>query len=163
MSTRRFPVRKRIRLPLPVYKQEHAFFITVSTHDKHPWFKSYPQLCNTAVQVIRDLSIPLRITIYAWCIMPDHLHLLLQGSEIIEFVRQFKGKMTPKARALEPGKRLWQRSFFDHALRKEESLSDVACYIWENPVRADLVEDPIGYQWSGSEVWPDWKEFYGRG
>jgi len=54
--------------------------------------------------------------------MPDHVHFLLQGKGIVDFIRQFKGKLTPQARAVEPGRKLWQRSFFDHALRKEESL-----------------------------------------
>ncbi len=71
--------------------------------------------------------------------------------------------LTPQARAVERGRKLWQRSFFDHALRKEESLTDVACYIWENPVRAKIVEEPIDYAWSGSEVWTNWRSFYGRG
>ena len=95
--------------------------------------------------------------------MPDHVHFLLQGKGIVDFIRQFKGKLTPQARAVEFGRKLWQRSFYDHALRKEESLTDVACYIWENPVRAKIVEEPIDYAWSGSEVWTNWRSFYGRG
>jgi len=159
----RFPTRKRIRLPLSVYKQGHGFFITISTHHKHPWFRLHPELCEGAVQLVRDLALALRVKVYAWCIMPDHIHFLLQDGEPISFIRLFKGKMTPAARAVEPERRLWQRSFYDHALRKQESISNVACYIWENPVRGAIVKEPIEYSWSGSEVWPDWREFYGRG
>ena len=79
------------------------------------------------------------------------------GQGIVDFVQQFKGKMTPPARAIESGRKLWQRSFYDHALRKEESLNDVARYIWENPVRAGIVATAVDYAWSGSEVWPDWR------
>ena len=95
--------------------------------------------------------------------MPDHVHLLLQDQEVVDFVRLFKGKMTPRARKIEPERRLWQRSFFDHALRKEQSLTDIACYIWENPVRAAMADEPEEYPWSGSEVWPNWRKLYGRG
>jgi REP element-mobilizing transposase RayT len=158
-----FPTRKKIRLPLPVYHQGHAFFITIATYDKHPWFRVYPQLGDEAVQIVGNLASDLGIMIYAWCMMPDHVHFLMQGFEVIEFVRLFKGGMTPRARAVEPKRRLWQRSFFDHAVRKEESLSDIACYIWENPVRAGIVPNPTEYLWSGSEVWPNWRGFYGRG
>ena len=152
----RFPVRKRIRLPLSAYSQRYAFFITLTTHRKHPWFALHPQLCDMAIQILLDLESVRGSTIYAWCIMPDHIHLLLQDTQLVDFVRIFKGKMTPKARKIKPAKRLWQRSFFDHALRKEESLVDVACYIWENPVRATLVESPKEYPWSGSQVWLEW-------
>ncbi|MEJ2430336.1 MAG: transposase [Deltaproteobacteria bacterium] len=159
----RFPVRKRIRLPLSVYSQRNAFFITLTTHSKYPWFALHPRLCDMPIQILVELQSVRGSTIYAWCIMPDHIHLLLQDTQLVDFVRIFKGRMTPKARKIKPAKRLWQRSFFDHALRKEESLVDVACYIWENPVRATLVESPKEYQWSGSQVWLEWREFYGRG
>ena len=127
----RFPVRKKIRLPHQVYSQGHAFFITITTHLKHPWFRLHPKLSQTAIQIIRQLGSLRHAAIYSWCIMPDHVHLLLQDQEVVDFVRLFKGKMTPRARMIEPERRLWQRSFFDHALRKEESLTDITCYIWE--------------------------------
>jgi REP element-mobilizing transposase RayT len=159
----RFPVRKRFRLPLPVYSQGNAFFITITTHLKHAWFHLHPKLSQTAIQIIRQLASLRHAAVYSWCIMPDHVHLLLQDQEVVDFVRLFKGKMTPMARKIEPKRRLWQRSFFDHALRKEESLTDIACYIWENPVRAAMADEPEKYPWSGSEVWPDWRRIYGRG
>ena len=162
-SMERFAVRKKIRLPLLVYSLGHPFFITVTTHRKHPWFALHPRLCKAAIQILRDLASVRETSIYAWCIMPGHAHLLLQDDEVVEFIRMFKGRMTPAARKIESDRRFWQRSFFDHALRKEESLSDVACYIWENPVRATLVESPREYPWSGSEVWPEWRRFYERG
>ena len=159
----RFPIRKRIRLPLPVYSQGNAFFITITTHLKHPWFQLHPKLSQEAIQIIRQLASLRHAAVYSWCIMPDHVHLLLQDQEVVDFVRLFKGKMTPKARKIEAERRLWQRSFFDHALRKEESLTNIACYIWENPVRAGMVDKPEKYPFSGSEVWPDWRKIYGRG
>ena len=36
----------------------------------------------------------------------------------------------------------WQRDFFDHRLRHNESLNEKADYILMNPVRASLVTDP---------------------
>ena len=36
---------------------------------------------------------------------------------------------------------LWQRNFFDHVIRKEESLIRVAEYILQNPVRKGIVPD----------------------
>jgi len=157
----RLPSRKKIRLSPSAYQKGHAFFITIATYDKHPWFLLYPDLCTSAIEVMRRLAPAQETTLYAWCFMPDHLHVLLTGSDVVEFIRRFKGTMTRKARAIEPGRRLWQRSFFDHALRKEESLVDVARYIWENPVRASMVKDPRDHSWTGSDAWPHWQEFYG--
>jgi len=39
----------------------------------------------------------------------------------------------------------WQRDFFDHRLRWEESYTEKAHYIRQNPVRKDLVKEPA--QW----------------
>ena len=72
--------------------------------------------------------------------MPDHIHLLLQDNNVMEVVRLLKGRLTPGARRLEPGRALWQRSFYDHAPRQVESLTDVAFYIWQNPVRAGITD-----------------------
>jgi putative transposase len=136
------------------------FLLRSQTHQKHPWFSRHDRLCASAIALMQDVANANRIKNYAWSIMPDHIHLLIQGNDIIGFVRLFKGKLTPVARFINPRRPLWQRSFFDHALRKEESISDVACYIWENPVRAGIADKPTDYSWSGSEVWPDWKRFY---
>ncbi|MEE9495391.1 MAG: transposase [Desulfobacterales bacterium] len=160
---KRFPVRKKIRLPQIVYKQSHAFFITIGTHNKYPWFRLYPDLNNMAIQLIRELAPALKMKIYAWCVMPEHIHILIHGNNLIELVRLFKGKMIPIARKIEPARKLWQRSFYDHVLRKEEALHEIAMYIWENPIRANIVNSPADYQWSGSEEWPNWRNFYGRG
>jgi len=48
--------------------------------------------------------------------------------------------------------RLWQRGFYDHALRKEEDVQKVAEYIVNNPVRMGLVEDWRNYRFS----WHKW-------
>jgi REP element-mobilizing transposase RayT len=95
--------------------------------------------------------------------MPDHIHLLVHDKDAVEFVRLLKGRLTPEARRLEAGRALWQRSFYDHALRWEESLPDVALYIWQNPVRAGIVDCACDYPWSGSMVWPDWKVMLSAG
>ena len=162
-AMKRFPVRKKIRLPKIAYQQGHTFFITIGTYIKYPCFRLYPSLNDVVVQHMRELALSHKTKIYAWCIMPDHIHILMHGNHAIEFVRLIKGKMTPIARKVQPDRRLWQRSFYDHALRKEESLSKIALYIWENPVRKGIVENSNDYTWSGSEVWPNWRNFYGRG
>ena len=157
------PVRKKIRLSPSAYRQGHGFSVTIGTHRRYPWFSLHPGLADSGVQLLRHMGASRGTEVYAWCFMPDHLHLLLQDKDVVDFVRLFKGRMTPKAFAQEPGRRLWQRSFYDHALREEESLRDLALYIFENPVRAGIVENPTKYAWSGSEVWPDWRDFCGRG
>ena len=56
---------------------------------------------------------------------------------------------------------LWQRSYYDRVLRKEETLKEVAWYIMNNPVRKGLVDDYRSYAFLGSLL-IDIKEFDGR-
>ena len=165
--TTRFPVRRIIRLSHAAYQGSRGFFSTVVTHRRYPWFLMHSGLADQVAEIISSMGERPDTHLYAWCVMPDHVHMLIQAPDVIGFVRLVKGRATPCARRYEDGRRLWQRSFFDHALRGDESALVVAQYVFENPVRGGLVETPADYVWSGSSVWPDWRERYravdGRG
>jgi putative transposase len=69
-------------------------------------------------------------------LMPDHLHLLIgiDGSTpLSDLIRDFK-RITARRTAVR-----WQRNYFDHRVRKDESLAEKADYILNNPVRAGFV------------------------
>jgi len=153
------PQRKTIRLQRQVYLMNEGFSVTIATSQRYPWFGTHHVLADSAVSLLIHLASQRETALYAWCVMPDHVHLLLQDRDIVEFVRLFKGRMTTRSRALEPSRVLWQRSFYDHSLRKEESLTTIAVYIWGNPVRAGIVDHASCYRWSGSLVWPGWRQF----
>lgn len=146
-----------------MYRDGHPFLITIGTHDRIPWFSRYPELAARFVSIIQDAAQQRGTQLFAWCLMPDHLHSLMIDADVIEYVRLIKGRATPVARRLDRSRRLWQRSFHDHALRKAESLETVSSYIWENPLRAGIVGAPEDYPWSGSNVWPDWRSLYKGG
>jgi putative transposase len=89
---------------------------------------------------------------YAYCVMPDHLHLLLAPSprcSIVDFVACLKSRLT---RALwDRGCKgiIWQRSFYDHFLRRDEDLSTLVACGLNNPVRVGLVQEAKEYALSG--------------
>jgi REP-associated tyrosine transposase len=69
-------------------------------------------------------------------LMPDHVHFLVRFSTetgIRRMVQKWKRYTATKAGVD------WQRDFFDHRLRSDESLDEKAAYIRANPVRAGLV------------------------
>ena len=88
----------------------------------------------------------------AYCFMPDHLHMMVQGqndlSDLIKFVRRFK-QMIGYHYKRTTGESLWQQSFFDRVLRGDDDLRIVAEYVFTNPVKAGLVEEPGEYGLSG--------------
>ena len=67
--------------------------------------------------------------------MPDHLHALIsidRDASLSATVGNLK-RATSKFSSIE-----WQRNFFDHRLRGDESFEEKAAYIRNNPVRAGL-------------------------
>ena len=152
---------KKIRLPLGVYKQQdRVVFVTIATADRQKGFAEYPKLADDATPLLLETCRERAASLFAWCIMPDHVHLRVGDENIISFVRAFKGRMTPKARAISPSRKRWQRSFYDHIWRNTESVVDIAGYIFENPVRSGWVVLPHQYPFVGSEVWPNWRASY---
>jgi REP element-mobilizing transposase RayT len=151
------PTRKRIRLANCVYRQDHAFSITIATNGRYPWFRVYQRLAAMVVELLLDSAKTRESVLYAWCVMPDHIHILLQDRDVLEYVRLLKGRLTVEARRLESNRVLWQRSLYDHALREAESLLSVALHIWQNPVRAGIIDYASGYPWSGFLFWPEWR------
>ncbi len=84
--------------------------------------------------------------------MPDHLHVLLQGDKpnasLPDFVRNFKQRSAYAFRQ-HAGDPPWQRSYYDHVLRKDENIREIARYIFENPVRKGLIGDFREFPFSG--------------
>ena len=84
--------------------------------------------------------------------MPDHVHILIEGkrpdSSLPVFVRDFKQRSSYVFRQ-RYGKALWQRSYYDHVLRTDEDIRDVARYLFENPVRKGMLEDFRQFPFSG--------------
>jgi len=90
-------------------------------------------------------------SLHAYCLMPDHCHLLVSshdGSCLQDFVRHFK-QLSGYRYKREHGAQLWQISYHDHVLRKDEDLLAAARYIWDNPVRAGFVLNRTEYPFSG--------------
>jgi putative transposase len=82
-------------------------------------------------------------TTWAFVVMPDHLHWLVELSDVdlSRLVLRVKScSAIAVNRALGQSGRLWQKGFHDHALRKDEDLRAVARYVVANPLRAGLVE-----------------------
>lgn len=119
-----------------------------------------PQNAEWIIDEARREAAVRRIAIYAYCVMPDHLHMLVRGTEstsdLLLFVKVFK-KKTAFEFENRFGEALWQKKYYDHLVRPKDSVEGVARYIWMNPVRAGICARPQDYPFLGSMV-EDWKE-----
>ena len=94
-----------------------------------------------------------------WIIMPNHVHLIIiidadgrgtarrapTGEQfgkptigtIPTIIRSFKSAVTKRINELRglPGMPLWQRNFYDHIIRNENSMNEIREYIGRNPMQ----------------------------
>ncbi len=83
----------------------------------------------------------------AWCIMPNHVHAVLQplpGNELPEIIHSIKS-WTAKAinKLLGREGALWQVEYYDHLVRDENDLANQIAYTFSNSDRAGM----SGWQW----------------
>ncbi len=126
--------------------------LTICTAYRAPW-------CNDAVlcQIVVDEATALHdsgVAVIGFCVMPDHVHLLIStaGRRLSEIVRLFKGRVARRVRKEKPDLVVWQRGYFDHVVRRSEGIYRTLEYLFQNPVRAGLVEHWWDFKWLGSPL-----------
>jgi putative transposase len=152
--------RINIRLPGLNYVGRCTHFVTFCCQDRRrPFLQT--EYAREFISNFREFAQQTGFAVHAYCVMPDHLHALVEGisdvSDLLSFVKIFK-QVTAFRYKARTGQRLWQRAYYDHILRPSDSLDGVAWYIWLNPVRAGLCADYKDYPLSGSftGVWTEW-------
>jgi putative transposase len=96
---------------------------------------------------------PERCELRAWCIMPNHVHVLFKVgtvpmSEIIDGWKKHTGRLANKLL----GKRgaFWAEDYFDTYMRDAEHERKTVRYIENNPTKAKLVLDLKDWPWSSA-------------
>ncbi|MGD0696158.1 MAG: transposase [Terriglobia bacterium] len=150
--------RKNIRLPRACYIGQQWYLLTACTQDRIPRLAE-SRIVNQHLGILREEAHNEGFAIQAYCFMPDHLHLLVNGtretSDCLAFINGFKQSSAYDFKQTTE-ERLWQHKPFDHILRSAEHWEPVAWYIWMNPVRKGLCARPQDWPFSGSETL-DWK------
>ena len=145
-------VRKTTRLAPINYLGFQHYFVTLCCFHRQKLF-SDRGLCKRVLLRLQMESATRFFRVHAYCVMPDHLHFLIEGiysgSNLLDFMKSFKIK-TSRAFARRETQPLWQRGYYEHILRSGEPVESVAWYIWFNPVRKGLVSKPQEYSFAGS-------------
>ena len=150
--------RKNIRLARNEYAGCRIYFLTICSENRCPIFRNASR-AEAGIELLRRVSKSMDILVHAFCVMPDHLHVLVEGksatSDVVKFVAQWKQSAGYLFRNELP-RRFWQRRFYDHILRHAKDSDPIAWYIWMNPVRKGMVAEPQQYPFSGSFTmeWP---------
>jgi REP element-mobilizing transposase RayT len=95
-----------------------------------------------------------RYRLVAWCIMPNHVHAVLEtkiGESLGPVVKSWKAwtarAINAEARRSGP---FWAPDYFDRYVRNERELEAVVAYVEHNPCRAGLCVTPADWPWSSA-------------
>ncbi len=106
---------------------------------------------NTAVRLLctfqHYVSIG-QLSLLRVVIMPDHVHIVLRAKPEVSFARVIANLKAWVSKSLGI---VWQRGFFDHRLRNDESFYEKSLYVAMNPVRKGLCSAPE--QWPYAMTW----------
>ncbi len=147
--------RKQNRLQEYDYSQAGTYFLTICTQNRKNLFRCVgatfgrphenlplSNVGRVVQQELTNLNNTYQVVhIDKFCIMPNHIHLLLtiQSVEdgrpqvaptVSRVMQQFKGAVTKKL-----GRAIWQKSFYDHVVRNEADYLACWKYIDENPLK----------------------------
>lgn len=97
-----------------------------------------------------------RYRLLEWCVMPNHVHVLMHccfGTSLGEIVRSWKTFTARNINALTgTGGKFWALDYHDRYIRDLNHLADARVYIRNNPVKAGLCEKPEAWPWSSAAV-----------
>lgn len=154
------PAKGEYRRNLPHIQVEgKPLFVTFVTHNR--WI--LPESVREMVlkHCLHDHGI--KYHLHGVIVMPDHVHMIITALKddegnlfgLAEIMNAIKGAAAHSInKSLGRRGHVWQREFFDHVLRSDESAHSKAQYICENSVRKGLVKEVDEYPW----LWREWVE-----
>jgi putative transposase len=107
-------------------------------------------------------GVPMRYELYAYVVMPNHVHILI--TPIKDYAKVMQGIKGYSARQINllhraRGRVFWQDESYDHWPRDEEEFFRIIAYIENNPVNAGFCKEPQQWPWSSAALrtklhWP---------
>ena len=98
-----------------------------------------------------------RYGLWAWCVMPNHVHVLLRaksGHPLNSIVHSWKSYTAKEAsRLLDRTGRFWAREYFDRIVRNDNDLRRTVAYIEANPVKVGLCKSTEEWPFSSASRW----------
>lgn len=125
------------------------------------------------IQIIYEVREKLGFKLIGFVVMPDHVHLMVvpdKKNTISDVMRYIKGRFSRRYGKLSrgmnspdyevqdhrtgnlsrPNPKIWQESFYDHVIRNRKEFNERLNYLYNNPVKANLVENPEDYKYSSA-------------
>jgi putative transposase len=156
-----------------ISRDSRALYITIITKDRLPAFQT-DAIKTITCHALDEARNSGKFLIFAYVIMPDHLHLItdcpntsadvlryvkvITGRRVIDYLKEKKYESSLAKLRHQEWKRkhnysLWQQEKNVFSIFSERVFMQKVNYIHLNPVRAGLVERAIDYRWSSARIW----------
>lgn len=101
-----------------------------------------------------------RYELFAWCVMPNHVHAvfapLIPLAKITQGLKGFTAREINRLQS-QVGRTFWQDESYDHWARDEDELLRIIAYVESNPVKAGWCADASEWPWSSARRRNGWK------
>ena len=124
------------------------YFLTTSTFGRRRML-SNSEIAEVIFGAFEWFEAQGRIKWMCVVVMPDHIHAVIQLGQgqtlpkVMQSLKSFTARQINKL--LGERGTVWQDGYYDHGIRKDESLDEIIRYCYENPVRWGLVEQARDY------------------
>jgi putative transposase len=127
---------------------ESLHFVTFSCFHRLPLLEA-PGAKETVEAVLEQTRARHLARVYAYVLMPEHVHLLVNEPPRILLAQLLKAVKQMTSRKLRGAReKFWQERYYDSNVHGEKARSEVIRYIHRNPVKRGLVEKPEDWPWS---------------
>ena len=96
------------------------------------------------------------VGVLAWCLMPNHFHILVRPEEATQHNKWMHWVMTTHVRRYHKhygtSGHVWQGRYKSFLVKNDEHLLTVARYIEGNPIRATLAASALQWPWSSHQA-----------
>ena len=144
-----------------IFLDGYSYFITIVTHQRNPiLIENIELLRESFAKSKRNYD----YRIEAIIILPDHIHMIIKPKiakeypHIIRTIKQYFSKHCDEryykhieqsnSRWREGYKPIWQKKYYEHTIRNEQDYQEKVEYIYHNPIKHNLVDNPSQWKYS---------------
>jgi putative transposase len=149
------PLRRPKRVDGFPYRGPYQYLLTFCTAGRRRLFGNI-EVVTSIVEQFERTARDEHFTVLAYCVMPDHVHLVVEGSapgsDLRRFVKMAKQRSAYRLWKDHRLQGVWQEGFHDWVIRSDQAIADVIRYVLDNPVRAGLAERWDSYPFSRTGI-----------
>ncbi|MCU1267765.1 MAG: Transposase [Acidobacteria bacterium] len=135
---------------------QRQFIISATCYEHKPVIGLTPERTAECEAGLLDMCAQFAQTTYAWCVLPNHYHLLLQTDRLAELraeIGNFHGRSSFKWNGEDEcrGRHVWYRCF-DREIKSQRHFWATLNYIHHNPVLHGYVRTWQDWPWSSAAI-----------